>query len=240
MTIVEYNGYDDIVVQFNDKYKCKVHSKMCHFNSGNIKNPYTPNVYGRGCIGNKYVCKINGKETKEYKEWHSMLMRCFDQKLKEYRATYEDVICCEDWLLFDNFYEWIHQQENYNKVKELSWAVDKDILYKGNKIYSPKTCCIVPEYVNGLFIKKQASRGEYPIGACLDKNSNRFRSTCSNPFIKKYVSIGYYQTPKNAFDAYKKYKENIICEMAKREYIIGTITEDCYKAMLNYQVEITD
>lgn len=22
MTIVEYNGYDDIVVQFNDKYKC--------------------------------------------------------------------------------------------------------------------------------------------------------------------------------------------------------------------------
>ena len=123
MTIVEYNGYDDIVVQFNDKYKCKVHSKMCHFNSGNIKNPYTPNVYGKGCIGNKYVCKINGKETKEYKEWHSMLMRCFDPKLKEYRVTYEDVICCEDWLLFDNFYEWIHQQENYNKVKELSWAV---------------------------------------------------------------------------------------------------------------------
>lgn len=68
MTIVEYNGYDDIVVQFNDKYKCKVHSKMCHFNSGNIKNPYTPNVYGKGCIEviSMYV-KLTEKKPKNIK-----------------------------------------------------------------------------------------------------------------------------------------------------------------------------
>lgn len=240
MTIIKYNKYDDIVVQFNDNFKSKVHTKMCHFNSGNIRNPYAPNVYGKGCIGEKYQSKINGKDTKEYKEWHSMLMRCFDDKLKNYRKTYENVTCCKEWLLFDNFYEWIHQQINFENLKDISWAVDKDIIYKGNKIYSPKTCCIVPEYVNGLFIKRQASRGEYPIGVSLDKKSNKFKATCSNPFTKKYVSIGYYQTINMAFESYKKYKEKIVYEMAEREYANKRITKQCFESMMKYKVEITD
>lgn len=240
MTIIKDNGYDDIVVEFNDIYKAKVHTKMCHFNTGKVRNPYTPTVYNKGYIGEKYPCKINNKDVKEYKEWHSMLMRCLDPKLKEYRHTYDNVDCCKEWLSYENFYEWIHHQTNYYNLKDISWAVDKDILVKGNKMYEPSKCCLVPEYINGLFIKKQASRGEYPIGVCFDKNSKKFRATCSNPFTKKYVSIGYYSTPETAFNAYKEYKESIIKEMADREYKNGNITRQCFEAMKNYQVEITD
>lgn len=240
MTIIEYNGYDDITVQFNDKHGAKVHTKMCHFYSGSVKNPYAPNVYGKGCIGEKYPYKSNKQDRKEYKVWHSMLMRCLDPKFKNYRQTYNDVTCCDKWLLYENFYEWIHEQINYQNLKNTTWAIDKDILVKGNKLYSPHKCCLVPECVNGLFIKRQASRGKYPIGVCLDKTTKRFRATCSNPFINKYITIGYYSTPEKAFDAYKKYKEDIIKEMADREYRSGNITNKCYKAMINYQVEITD
>jgi hypothetical protein len=43
-------------------------------------------------------------------------------------------------------------------------ALDKDILYKGNKIYSPDTCVFVPQEINALFVKNDANRGDLPIG----------------------------------------------------------------------------
>ena len=38
-----------------------------------LKTPYAPSVYGVGITGTKYVYKINGVQTKEYKLWCSML-----------------------------------------------------------------------------------------------------------------------------------------------------------------------
>ena len=38
----------------------------------------------------------------------------------------------------------------------------------------------------------------------------------------------------------KNIKKILFVKWQKENNMIGTITEDCYKAMLNYQVEITD
>lgn len=239
MEIVEYNDYSNIIVEFKDKYKGRAHTSYQCFRTGEIRNPYYPNVFGVGITGNKYSARIKGKDTEEYKAWHGLIQRCFDSKLKEKYKTYQDVTCCDEWLLFENFYEWLHEQENFKEwYKGNRWGIDKDILIKGNKYYSPETCCLVPHNVNCLFLKSDKSRGDLPIGVTAIESG--FVARCHNPINNQRDYIGYYDSPERAFQAYKKYKENLIKQIAQLEYNKGNITEKCYNAMMNYQVEITD
>ena len=239
MKIIEYNNVNNIIVEFLDKYKAKVHTSYQCFLSGGIKNPYAPSVCGVGMIGNKYPARIKYKNTKEYKVWHNMLRRCFNKKEKERRPTYQNVSVCKEWLLFENFYEWLHSQENFEKwYSGFRWSIDKDILVKGNKIYSPETCCLVPNEINTLFERKENQRGKYPIG--VSKTKNGYSATCSNPYGNTARWLGTYYTVEEAFQVYKKYKENLIKQIAEIEHNNGNITKKCYDAMLRYEVEITD
>jgi hypothetical protein len=239
MKIIEYNGANDIVVEFQDEYKGKVHTKYTHFLSGGVKNPYFHSVYGMCITGNKYPIRENGKQTKEYISWNNMLKRCFDKRVKDEHPTYENVECCEEWLYYPNFYEWLHSQENFEKwYKSKRWHLDKDILVKGNRIYSPETCCLVPNNVNTLFIKPERQRGLQPIG--VSKVKNGFQSWCNNPFTNSQESLGNSYSSEKAFYKYKSYKEDLIKKIANIEYNSGNITKHCYEAMMNYEVEITD
>ena len=239
MKIIEYNNCDDIIVEFQDEYRAKVKTQYGHFKSGEIKNPYYKSVFGVGMVGNKYPKSINNKITKEYNTWNGMLRRCFDVKCKEKHPTYKDAICCDEWLLYENFYEWLHSQENFERWTLLNkGAIDKDILIKGNKIYSPNTCCLVPLVVNNLFIKSDSSRGNLPIG--VTKKRNRFLSRCCNPITNERDWLGAYPTSDKAFLAYKPYKENLIKQIAQIEFDKGNITKRFYEAMMDYEVEITD
>ena len=239
MKIVEYNNATDIVVEFQDKHKAKVHTQYSNFLLGNVKNPYYPSLFNVGIIGNKYPISTNSKHIKEYNAWKGVLERSYDKKLKEKYSTYKNVVCCKDWLNYENFYEWLHSQPNFDKwYNGKRWAIDKDILNKGNKIYSPENCCLVPHIINGLFVKGDARRGKYPIG--VHKHINKFQALCNNPFVNKTISLGLYKTPHEAFQAYKKAKESYIKQVAQVEYDKGNITEQCYEVMMGYKVEITD
>lgn len=141
MKIVKYDKTESIVVEFQDEYKAKVITRYNEFAKGKIKNPYYPNVYG-GMIGNKYHAKVDGKITKEYYTWKNMLIDC----------SAEDVECCNEWLLYENFYEWLHEQSNFNKfLNGKRWVVSKNII-KDNNIYSPDTCFLVSQKVKQLFV----------------------------------------------------------------------------------------
>lgn len=240
MRIVQYNVSKDIVVEFQDEYRAKVHTQYRMFAKGSVRNPYYPSVFNLGITGNKCpIKKIDGKITKEYLSWRSMIERCCDEEYKNKHPTYKNVTCCKEWLLYENFYKWIHSQENFEKwLNGHQWNIDKDILVKGNKVYSPETCCLVPNNVNKLFTKCDSTRGKYPIGVC--KSERGFGAYCQNPFTNKKEHLGYHTTPIKGFQAYKKYKENLIKQVAQIEYNKGNITERCYKAMLKYRVEITD
>lgn len=239
MKIIEYNNCRNIVVEFQDKYKANVHTDYRFFSKGEVKNPYCPSIYNVGIIGNKYPRSINGEHTKEYESWVSMLARCFDKTVKNKQQTYRDVTCCDEWLLYDNFYEWLHSQSNFNKwLNGNRWCLDKDILVKGNKIYSPEVCCLVPNDVNVLFIKRESCRGDLPIG--VSKWRDKFQANCDNPFTRKMDYLGLHNTPIKAFQTYKNHKEHIIKQVAQIEFQNENITEQCYNAMMNYCVEIND
>jgi hypothetical protein len=61
-----------------------------------------------------------------------------------------------------------------------------------------------------------------------------------NPLSNSREYIGTYPTPEKAFYAYKQYKEKLIKQVAQIEFDNGNITKECYEAMMNYEVEITD
>ena len=239
MRIVEYIDHNNVIVEFQDKYKARVKIEYGNFIKGQVKNPYFPEVYGVGMVGNKYPVTIDGKILKEYYAWNNMIKRCVDEGVKNKHHTYQDVLCCEEWLLYENFYEWLHNQDNFDKwVVGGKWSIDKDVLLKNSKIYSAETCCLIPQNVNKLFTKRNAKRGDLPIG--VTKRKDRYVSQCNNPITNKKEYLGMYPIPETAFQAYKKRKEEIIKQVAKIEYESGNITKRCYDAMMKYEVEITD
>ena len=244
MRIIQYDNVSNIVVEFQDEYMAKVHTGFNCFKKGCTKNPYHTSLFGVGITGNKYPISYiddNGKkkETKEYRAWRDMLRRCYDEKYKYY--TYKDVTVCKEWLLYDNFYEWLHSQENFEQWAKLERsALDKDIIHKGNKIYSSENCCLVPININSLFTKSNAVRGDLPIGVALSgKDYNGYVAYYNNG-NKEKIYLGYYYSIEEAFQVYKQYKEKVIRRIAEEEYDKGNITEKCYNAMMNYEVEITD
>ena len=131
MKIVEYINTNNIKVEFQDKYHTIVPTTWANFSSGNIRNPYFPTVCGVGIKGNKYCSSNNYQKKKEYAIWKGILKRCFSKEYNKHQQTYKDVTCCEEWLLYENFYEWLHSQENFEQwLSNDDWSVDKDILVK--------------------------------------------------------------------------------------------------------------
>lgn len=239
MKIVEYNSHNDMIIEFQDECKYRMHTQYCNFQNGNVKNPYYPSVYGVGITGLKYPRSFNCRITKEYNSWFNILQRSFSENEKNRSPYYKDVTCCEEWFLFENFYEWLHNQDNFDKwYSGKRWAIDKDIIVKGNKLYSPDTCCLVPQNVNCLLLKRDALRGEFPIG--VKKRGDKFEANCGNPFTRKREHLGVYDTPEEAFLTYKIHRENYIKQVAEIEYKSGNITKPCYEALINYSIDIDD
>ena len=238
MSVIKYNSASDIIVEFKDDYKTKVHTEWKHFDNGNVINPYGATVYGVGAKGLKYLVAKDRKLTKEYNAWHDMLKRCYDEKYHEKKPTYKECEVCNEWLLYENFYEWMHSQENFDNWSKLKLsAVDKDIIQKHNKIYSPDTCCLVPLSVNSIFTKTDSLRGDLPIGVV--KYNNKYCAYVNNGV--KQIHFNLRLTPEDAFYLdYKPTKEAYIKQVAKKEYENGNISKRCYEAMMKYEVEITD
>ena len=145
---------------------------------------------------------------------------------------------CEEWCNFQNFAKWY--ENNYYEVESEVMNLDKDILVKHNKIYSPDTCIFVPHRINTLFIKRQNDRGESVIGTNLYKGKYRVHCHMINPKTGKSKEeyLGYYDSQEKAFEIYKYYKERNIKEVA--DYYKSLIPQKLYDALYDYEVEITD
>lgn len=163
-----------------------------------------------------------------YETWRNMLARCYDESIQKKKPNYIGCTVTESWHNYQNFAKWYY--DNYIET----YSLDKDILIKGNKIYSPETCCFVPNDINIVLALSTASRGEYPVG--IYRRGNSFRSKIS--IEGKQISIGTYKTIALAFEAYKIEKEKYIKQLANKYK--DTITENCYKALMNWVIEITD
>lgn len=195
-------------------------------------------VRGIGDKGLDYPC-CNGKSRlKEYDLWSSMLLRC-TVNYKDKCPTYDGTTCSENFKSYSYFYEWCNRQIGFNKKDENGkiFQLDKDLLLKGNNVYSEDTCVFVPQRLNKLLTKRLAKRGEYPIGVNKDKDSSKFRARCGDGY-GVYKHIGQFNTPQDAFQAYKVFKESIIKKIAE-DYKEG-LDEKTYNAMMLYVVNEND
>lgn len=240
MEIIEYRNTRDIDIYFEEYDWTFKHGSYSCFKNGSVICPYERRFRGIGYLGEgKYTFRVNNEETRCYREWMKILERGYDKKWSEKHPTYESSVVCEEWHNFQNFAKWYY--ENIYNCNDERMELDKDILYKKNKIYSPETCVFVPSRINKLFTKGDRVRGKYPIGVYYNKKENKFRSQLSyldENNKKKRKLLGRFNTPLEAFMIYKQAKEKYIKQVAD-EYK-DLIPQKLYEAMYNYEVEIND
>ena len=224
--VIKYLGRQNCTIKFNNGLELDG-LQYSNIKRGKVKNPYHKSVYGVGYLGEGEF--LIQKSCSKCSTWRNIISRCYSGTTQEKHPTYKNCSVDERWHNFQNFAKWY--EENY--ISE--WHLDKDILFKGNKIYSPQTCCFVPAEINTLFVKNNIRRGDSPIGVFKTK-SGKFSAS-----INKYgtlIHLGTFDTIEEAFQIYKTTKEVYIKKVADEWRPL--IKPRVYDAMYAYEVEITD
>ena len=90
------------------------------------------------------TCDLTGVSgTRHYSVWRNILKRCYTH-YKCHQSSYEGCSIVPEWLIYSTFKKWF----DANYISD--YQLDKDLLVKGNKVYSPETCCFVPQEINKL------------------------------------------------------------------------------------------
>ena len=117
--------------------KCDCGREFIATSTGIIHNNYN----SCGCYRSEFIRRINSDgtfKTTAMRQWNNLVKKCTDPNDRRYflyggRGT----TLCDEWLNFDNFFEWIKTQiKNPNYTIELK---DK----KG--IYEPDNCFVMPK-----------------------------------------------------------------------------------------------
>ncbi|HIC5947481.1 TPA: hypothetical protein ACW46Q_000444 [Salmonella enterica subsp. enterica serovar Nagoya] len=132
---------------------------------------------------------------RSYNTWKNILFRCFDPHTQSKFPTYIGCHVSDEWLYFSNFHKW--WRANFRE----GWVVDKDLLFPGNKVYSPDRCLYIPEELNNFVISREAKRGTSPIGSTFDSAIGMYITTISIGKGKK-VNIGVHKTAEEAYAAW--------------------------------------
>ena len=173
--VLKYNDAKNVEIQFL-KTGFETVATLGNIRKGLIKDPYSPSVYGVGIVGTKYLSAVNGVLTKEYELWSGMLKRCYSDFSKKKQPTYIGCVVSNKFKSYEYFYEWCHNQIGFGID---GWQLDKDLLIKGNKVYSESTCVFIPREINQTLVKRVASRGEHPIGVDWSKRDKAFKAQVS-------------------------------------------------------------
>ena len=232
VVIIRYNGSISVEVQFiNTGYETT--TTIMQIKKGTVKDKTVPSIYGVGVVGNELVIDNLGNLPKEYKLWQDMLKRCYNSKFVQKNPTYKDCHVSENFKYYPYFKDWCSKQIGFGND---GWHLDKDILVKGNKLYSEDTCCFVPREINYLLVNRRLHRGEYPVGVSYDKQRDKFVAGYSVNGVRK--GLGRYDTIEEAFRVYKLAKESHIKQIA--EAWKSSIDNRVYNALINYNVDMYD
>lgn len=175
-----------------------------------------------------FICDIqselNGIMFKYYNIWYEMIRRCYCINYKTKKPTYNGCSVCNEWYILSNFKKWFDKNyiENYH--------LDKDIIIDGNKVYSPDTCCFIPQYINSLFNDNKRSRGKYLLGVFWSIDHNKFRSLLS--IYNKQIHLGYFDNELDAHNAWLKAKREYARKLAIDAYMNNEIDERIMNAII--------
>lgn len=188
-----------VVIEFEKPQLYRAEVQYSTVKLGTIRNVYKKTAFGIGFIGEgKYSTKI-----KAYTVWRNIMMRCYDETNKNYKAYGgSGIIVCKEWHNYQNFAEW------YEKNKIEDWEVDKDLLSEETKTYSPENCCFLPIEMNRKIKDNKIKNKTGCIGVAKEKN--KWRADVTN------IYLGAYNTKEEAELAYLEGKRLIIWELSKK------------------------
>ena len=220
--VVEYRGAKDVTVRFEDTgFETTV--AMYSLQKGEVKDRLKPSFYGVGVVGEAFV-----KNDQMYNTWMCMLNRCYGATHTKKNSPYKDCSVSENFKYYPYFKEWCNKQIGFGNK---GWALDKDILVKGNRVYSEDTCCLVPAEINSL-LTRYTKESDTCKGVYYNKKLGKF----SAHLLGKY--IGLFTTELEAFQVYKQAKEAYIKEVANKWK--DQIDNRVYEALMNWGVSIDD
>jgi len=185
MKITKYNNPMDVIVEFQDEHKFKKKTYIQNFKKGDVRNPYDKTVYDIAYLGDgDYKVWVDHHKTDTYGVWHDMIERCYNEKTRHAHMAYKDCSVCDGWLNYQTFCKWYY--ENYYSTGDERMHLDKDILVKGNRVYSPETCIFVPQRINMLFMHPSNKSG-LPNG--ITKPSKGYRTLYNGKLLGTYITI---------------------------------------------------
>lgn len=149
--------------------------------------------------------------------WRAVVARCLPGgSFQSNHNTYVGVT--NGFTDFQQFAEWCQDQYGY-MFKESSghyWHLDKDMIIRDNKVYSPETYLFIPSRINNLFIafSKKSRNNLYP-GVSFDKTGSRFMVNIRllNGKDHRQVYLGTYRTLQEAINVYVKSKVDHIKDL---------------------------
>ena len=199
------------------------------------RNIVKSSVYRVGINDFEYSIQTGSGQHKKiwipYKIWQDMLYRCHGRTRDVKIPTYIGVTCCKEWLLFSSFLDWLFSQPYYCK----SYHLEKDLLVKGNRIYCPERVTLVPSEINMFLTNRRKSRNSL-IGTYYRRQTERWLSSIHDGEKSKH--LGSFATEIEAFDAYKKAKEDRSKFLAAKYKLC--IDRKAYDALMEYSVSVDD
>lgn len=232
VVVLEYNSTRDVIIKFINTGNVRK-TAMSELRKGEIRDNEAFPVY-KVCVMDisKELNMVTGKP-KEYIVWNAMRQRCYNENTRKANERYKDVEISDCFKYYSNFKAWCDRQIGFNKE---GFELDKDILVKGNRVYSEDTCCFVPREINVVLTYRRKDKGLYPVGVSYKKLIGKYVSQISKH--GEVVHLGCFSTPEGAFYAYKEAKEGYIKELAEKWK--DQIDPRAYNALMNWTIEITD
>lgn len=170
-----------------------------------------------------------------YSRWSGMLQRGHCEKFKVKSPSYKDKYVSEEWMLISTFKSWMEQQ-NWKGLE-----LDKDILVKGNDVYSADTCAFVPAFVNSSLCLSTSNRGAHPLGVTYNKKENKFFSKIKSKGDVRV--LGYFDNPTDAHRQWQMAKvielEKTINEYQKMDCFRTDVADSLMSRVWNIRLEIS-
>ena len=171
----------------------------------------------------------NGIKTKAYAVWTAMIQRCYGENRRKCNNSYIGCSVCDEWLKFSSF------KKFYDRFYVDGYQLDKDILLKGNKIYTPRLCRFVPAIINNLLTVDKMPHAKTPRGVRYDSNKGTFSVRLYGQGTKKFISRTFHNADE-AFVHYKQSKEEYIKYIANICFLNKEISKEIRDALIGYEI----
>lgn len=161
-------------------------------------------VYGVGVNDYDGKVHIDGRHIRSYQVWLDMLKRCYSAKYHDKYPTYIGCYVSKEWLSFNNFKNWYdaNYPEELARSLGIKFELDKDLLVKGNKMYSCDTCIFLPQKVNNFLANKYSTNTSGYIGVVWYKTKDKWQAQTYSFDTSKYKYLGLFSNIDDAVQAY--------------------------------------